>query len=179
MDRQRRQPDLMKMLGQKQLDVTDLAYQFGFFAQNNKWGPIVANGDQVAPGMAIADYRGAQGLSGKEPRRGDPLRHGLPAGRQGVQRRGRGAGQAPGHRGDPGAHHRAEQAGAGQGDRAALELHQRRRHPAGRLDHEDAGFLEQHGFHFVEKKVSREQLFDLSVAKEAKARLEREKPFGN
>jgi NitT/TauT family transport system substrate-binding protein len=49
------QPDLMKMLGQKQLDVTDLAYQFGFFAQNNKWGPIVANGDQVAPGMAIAD----------------------------------------------------------------------------------------------------------------------------
>src|SRR5262249_35263045 len=49
------QPDLMKMFGQKQLDVTDLAYQFGFFAQNNKWGPIVANGDQIAPGMAIAD----------------------------------------------------------------------------------------------------------------------------
>ena len=39
------QPDLMKMLGQKQVDLTDLAYQFGFFAQNNKWGPIVANGD--------------------------------------------------------------------------------------------------------------------------------------
>jgi hypothetical protein len=34
-------------------------------------------------------------------------------------------------------------------------------------------------FHFVEKKVAREQLFDLSVAKEAKARLDREKPFGN
>ena len=34
-------------------------------------------------------------------------------------------------------------------------------------------------FNYVEKKVSREQLFDLSIAKEAKARLEKEKPFGN
>jgi NitT/TauT family transport system substrate-binding protein len=34
-------------------------------------------------------------------------------------------------------------------------------------------------FHFVEKKVTREELFDLSVAKEAKARLDREHPFGN
>jgi NitT/TauT family transport system substrate-binding protein len=32
-------------------------------------------------------------------------------------------------------------------------------------------------FSFVEKKVSRAQLFDLNVAKEAQARLEREKPF--
>ena len=34
-------------------------------------------------------------------------------------------------------------------------------------------------FHFVEKKVTREQLFDLSIAKEAKVRFDREKPFGN
>ena len=34
-------------------------------------------------------------------------------------------------------------------------------------------------FHFVEQKVSREQLFDLSVANDAKARLARDKPFGN
>ena len=39
------QPDLMRMLGQNQVDATDLAYQFGFFAQNNKWGPIVVNDD--------------------------------------------------------------------------------------------------------------------------------------
>ena len=32
-------------------------------------------------------------------------------------------------------------------------------------------------FSFVEKKVSRAQLFDLNVAKEAQARLDREKPF--
>jgi len=34
-------------------------------------------------------------------------------------------------------------------------------------------------FHFVEQQVSREQLFDLSVANDAKARLARDKPFGN
>src|ERR1039458_241851 len=50
------QPDLMKMLGQKQLDATDLAYQFGFFAQQNKWGPIIATGDQIVPGGQIAAY---------------------------------------------------------------------------------------------------------------------------
>jgi NitT/TauT family transport system substrate-binding protein len=33
-------------------------------------------------------------------------------------------------------------------------------------------------YQLVEKKVSREQLFDLSIATEAKARLDREKPFG-
>src|SRR5438067_17994 len=50
------QPDLMKMLGQKQVDATDLAYQFGFFAQNNKWGPIVATGDEIEPNSSIAVY---------------------------------------------------------------------------------------------------------------------------
>src|ERR1051326_7571778 len=50
------QPDLMKMLGQKQVDATDLAYQFGFFAQNNKWGPVVATGDQVEPNSSISVY---------------------------------------------------------------------------------------------------------------------------
>jgi len=34
-------------------------------------------------------------------------------------------------------------------------------------------------FNFVEKKVPREQLFDLNVAKEAQTRLEKAKPFGN
>src|SRR5262249_54397539 len=50
------QPDLMKMLGQSQVAVTDLAYQFGFFAQNNKWGPMIATGDEIAPNAEIATY---------------------------------------------------------------------------------------------------------------------------
>jgi len=32
-------------------------------------------------------------------------------------------------------------------------------------------------FHYVETKVSEEQLFDLSIAKEALERLAKEKPF--
>ena len=34
-------------------------------------------------------------------------------------------------------------------------------------------------YQLVEKKVTKEQLFDLSIAREAKARLDKEKPFGN
>lgn len=34
-------------------------------------------------------------------------------------------------------------------------------------------------FKLIEKRVTREQVFDLNVASEAKARLAREKPFGN
>ena len=48
------QPDLMKMLGTKQVDATDLAYQFGVFAQNNKAGPVVAKGDDVDPDGQMA-----------------------------------------------------------------------------------------------------------------------------
>jgi hypothetical protein len=32
-------------------------------------------------------------------------------------------------------------------------------------------------FHYIEKKVPESQLFDLSIAREAKARLDKEVPF--
>jgi len=50
------QPDLMKMLGQNQVDATDLAYQFGFFAEKNGWGPMIGTGDQIEPGSPIGLY---------------------------------------------------------------------------------------------------------------------------
>ena len=37
-----------------QVDATDLAYQFGVFAQNNKAGPVVAKGDDVDPDGQMA-----------------------------------------------------------------------------------------------------------------------------
>src|SRR3569833_1739153 len=46
----------MKLLGQKQVDATDLAYQFGLFDQNNKWGPIVAVDDEIDPDGAVGLY---------------------------------------------------------------------------------------------------------------------------
>ena len=54
------QPDLMKMLGQGQVDATDLAWQFGVFAQQNKWGPIVATGDEgLDPALGLRGQDGA------------------------------------------------------------------------------------------------------------------------
>ena len=62
------QPDLMRMLGQSQVEATDLAYQFGFFAQKNKLGADRSPpASQIAPNAADSTYRGAQGLPGEEP----------------------------------------------------------------------------------------------------------------
>ena len=56
------QPDLMKMLGQNQVDATDLAYQFGFFAEKNGWGPMIATGDKIDPDGTIAVIATRQSL---------------------------------------------------------------------------------------------------------------------
>jgi NitT/TauT family transport system substrate-binding protein len=50
------QPDLMKMLGQDQVDVIDVAYNIAKYAENNNWGPIAYTGDAVASGGQIATY---------------------------------------------------------------------------------------------------------------------------
>ncbi|CCB63497.1 MULTISPECIES: ABC transporter substrate-binding protein [unclassified Hyphomicrobium] len=50
------QPDLMKMLGQKNIDVAAISYQFSLFAKKSGWGPIVATGYDIEPGVQIATY---------------------------------------------------------------------------------------------------------------------------
>jgi len=50
------QPDLMKMLGQKNIDVAAISYQFSMFAEKSGWGPIVATGSDIEPGVQIAAY---------------------------------------------------------------------------------------------------------------------------
>jgi NitT/TauT family transport system substrate-binding protein len=170
------QPDLMKMLGQKQVDVTDLAYQFGFFAQNNKWGPIVANGDEVAPNSSIGVYVVNRSfLTNKR----DVLIRFAMAYLQGVK----------------------------EFDAAALAPDKNPEiltflanntflkkpelvkaiAPNWSYTNEDGmppvdSIMEMQNywadyFTYVEKKVTKDQLFDLSVAKEAKARLDKEQPF--
>jgi NitT/TauT family transport system substrate-binding protein len=172
------QPDLMKMLGQGQIDVTDLAYQFGYFAQNNKWGPIIANGDQVAPNTAIATFAVRKDFL--QNHRDTVIRWSM-AYLQGVKEF-NAAAQAPDKYPD------------------IVEILAKNtalnRPELVKAIAPDWGYLNEDGippvdsimamqdfwsskyFNFVEKKVTREQLFDLSVAKEAKARLDREKPFG-
>ena len=102
------QPDLMKMLGQKQVDATDLAYQFGFFAQNNKWGPIVANDDEVVPGRR--DRRPTPCARTSCRRTATCVVRFAMAYLQGVKEfnaAASDAGEHPGHRRHPGAEHRA------------------------------------------------------------------------
>jgi NitT/TauT family transport system substrate-binding protein len=172
------QPDLMKMLGQGQVDVTDLAYQFGYFAQNNKWGPIIANGDQVAPNTAIATFAIRKDFL--QNHRETVIRWAI-AYLQGVKEF-NAAAQAPDKHPD------------------IVEILAKNtalnRPELVKAIAPNWGYLNEDGippvdsimamqdfwsskyFNFVETKVTREQLFDLSVAKEAKARLDREKPFG-
>ncbi len=50
------QPEIMKMLGQGQVDASELAYQFALYAQQNGWGPILAVADAVEPDGQIATY---------------------------------------------------------------------------------------------------------------------------
>ena len=172
------QPDLMKMLGQKQVDVTDLAYQFGFFAQNNKWGPMIATGDEIAPGTAIATFAVRKDYLQKNR---DTVIRWTMAYLQGVKEF-NAAAKAP-----------AKHAEIVDILASTTALNKpeliRAIAPHWSYVNEDGAppvdsimtmqdFWNGKDFHFVENKVAREQLFDLSVAKEAKARLDREKPFG-
>ena len=174
------QPDLMSMLGQNQVDATDLAYQFGFFAQNNKWGPIVVNDDQIVPGAA--DRR--------------PTRCARTSCRRTAMRwfaspwpTCRAIKEFNAAARDPGAHPDIVDILA---QNTALNKPELVRAIAPHWSYiDDDGlplvnsimemqdFWSGKYFNFVEKKVTREQLFDLNVAKEAQARLEKEKPFGN
>jgi len=172
------QPDLMKMLGQGQIDVTDLAYQFGYFAQNNKWGPIIANGDQVAPNTAIATFAVRKDFL--QNHRDTVIRWSM-AYLQGVKEF-NAAAQAPDKYPDI-VEILAKNTALNRPELVKAIV------PNWGYLNEDGippvdsimamqDFWSSKYFNFVEKKVTREQLFDLSVAKEAKARLDREKPFG-
>jgi NitT/TauT family transport system substrate-binding protein len=171
------QPDLMKMLGQNQLEATDLAYQFGFFAQKNGWGPMIAPGDVIAPNGQISTYAIRKDYLAKN--RDVVIRFAM-AYLQGVKE---------------------FNAAAGAPDKfpeivdilaKSTTLKDpaviRAMAPNWSYTNEDGmpvvdsvmemqDFWSGPYFKFVEKKVSRDQVFDLSVAKEAKARLDREKPF--
>jgi len=173
------QPDLMKMLGQKQVDVTDLAYQFGFFAQNNKWGPMIATGDVVAPGTAIAAFAVRKDYLQKNR---DVVVRWAMAYLQGVKEFNAAAVAPDKHTDVVDILARTTALNKPELIKAIA--------PHWSYVNEDGAppvdsimtmqdFWSGKDFHFVEQKVSREQLFDLSVANDAKARLARDKPFGN
>jgi len=170
------QPDLMKMLGQKQADATDLAYQFGYFAQNNNWGPIVAVDDEIDPDGAVGLYAARKQFILQLR---DALVRFAMAYLQGVK-------EFNAAITEPDKHPDIVDILA---KRTALQKPElvRAIAPHWSYSNEDGipnvkSVMAQQDywadyFHLVEKKVAESDLFDLGIAREAKQRLDREKPF--
>ncbi len=171
------QPDLMKMLGQGQVDATDLAWQFGVFAEQNKWGPIVATGDQMVPGAAIGMFAVRKDFLARN--RDAVLRFAMAY--LHAAKEFNAAAQAPDKHADI-VEILAKNTALNKPELVkAIAPHWSYINEDGMplVDSitEMQDFWSGKYFSFVETKVSREQLFDLTVAKEAAARLEKEKPF--
>jgi NitT/TauT family transport system substrate-binding protein len=172
------QPDLMRMLGQQQLDAIGAAYNIAMFVEDNKWGKIVGTDDEVAPGGQIGIYVVDKRFLAQ---RRDVLVRWTMAYLQGVKDFGAAAG-------DP---DKYPDIVAILAKNTSLNKPELVKAIAPYWSHVSENgepnvasvmamqdFWSGPYFQFVEKKLSREQLFDLSVAKEAKERLDREKPFG-
>jgi NitT/TauT family transport system substrate-binding protein len=172
------QPDLMKMLGQKQVDVADLAYQFAFFASNNHWSRIVGAGDQIEPDQQIATFAVRKDYLTQHR---DVLVRWAMAYLQGIKDFNAAAA-------DPSAHPDVIDILAKNTALQKPELvkaiapHWAYINPEGTPNVASImrmqDFWNAPAFGLVRKKVPESQLFDLSIAKEAGERLKSDKPFG-
>lgn len=170
------QPDLMKMLGQNQIDATDLAYQFGFFAEKNGWGPMVVTGDKIDPDGTIGVFATNQALI-RDKR--DLLVRFAMAYLQGAKEFNAAAADPAKHRdiveilAKTTALQRPETVTAIAPNWSYVN-EDGKPNVASIMKMQDywAGYYD-----YVEKKVTSERLFDLSIAKDALQRLETEKPF--
>jgi NitT/TauT family transport system substrate-binding protein len=171
------QPDLMKMLGAGQVDATNLAWQFGVFAQQNKWGPIVVTDDEVVPDAAIGMYAARKEFLEKTH---DVAVRFAMAYLHAVKEF-NAAALAPDKHVDV-VEILAKNTALNKPELVKAIA------PHWSYVNEDGipvvdsvmamqDFWSGKYFNYVEKKVSREQLFDLSIAKEAKGRLEKDQPF--
>jgi NitT/TauT family transport system substrate-binding protein len=170
------QPDLMKMLGQNQIDATDLAYQFGFFAEKNGWGPMVVTGDKIDPDGTIGVFATNQALI-RDKR--DLLVRFAMAYLQGAKEFNAAAADPAKHRdiveilAKTTALQKPETVTAIAPNWSYVN-EDGKPNVASIMKMQDywAGYYD-----YVGKKVTPERLFDLSIAKDALQRLETEKPF--
>ena len=171
------QPDLMKMLGQGTIDGTDLAYQFGFFAEKNGWGPMLVTGDKLDADGTIGVYATRQNVL-KDKR--DVLIRFAMAYLQGAKEF-NAAAIAPDQHAD--IVDILARTTALQKPETVKAIA-----PNWSYVNEDgvpniASVMRMQDYwadyyNLIEKKVTAEQLFDTSIAKEASRRLAAEKPFG-
>jgi NitT/TauT family transport system substrate-binding protein len=173
------QPDLMKMLGQGQIDGSDLSYNLAAFASGNKMGQIIANGDEIAPNFQIAAFAGRRDFLTQKH---DVMVRFMIAYLQGIKEFDAAA-SAPEK--DPGVLDILAKYTTLKKPELIKQIA-----PHWAYLNEDGlpqiesimamqDFWSGEYFHYVKTKISREQLFDLSIAKEAKAKFDEEKPFGN
>jgi len=171
------QPDLMKMLGQRQVDVIDVAYNIAKFAENSHWGPIVYTGDAVASGGQIATYAVRKDFLAQHR---DVLVRWVMAYLQGAR-------EFNGAAGDP-LHHTdiveilAKNTVLNKPELVtAIAPHWAYLNEEGRPNVESIMSMQDFWsgpyYHFIDKKVTQEQLFDLTIARDANTRLARENPF--
>jgi NitT/TauT family transport system substrate-binding protein len=173
------QTELMHMLEREEVAAADLAYQLGLLAQNNKWGTIVVNDDVIVPDAQISVFAAHRAFLAKN--RDAAIRFAVAYLRA--------IGDFNAAAIDPWAHSDIVDILAQSIPLGAAELI-RASAPnwsyiaddgvplvKSILDIQD--ILSAKHFGPIEKKVSRQQLFDFNIAKEAKARLAKDKPFGN
>jgi NitT/TauT family transport system substrate-binding protein len=172
------QPDLVKMLGQQQLDAIGAAYNLAVFAQANKWGRIVGTDDQVAPGGQIGVYVVDKKFLAQHR---DVVVRWTVAYLQGVKEFNAAAAN-PSKYPDIVAILAKNTALNKPELVTAIAPNWSDIREDGQPNVESVMAMQEFWsgpyYKFVEKKMSREELFDQLVAKEAKERLDRDKPFG-
>jgi NitT/TauT family transport system substrate-binding protein len=173
------QTELMRMLGSEELAAADIAYQLGLLAQNAKWGPIIINDDVIVPDAQISIFAAHRDFLGKS--RDAAVRFAMAY--LHATKDFNAAAIDPGPRPD------IVEILAQSMPMGTVEL-VRASAPNWSYIAEDGvplansilniqDFWSGKHFNLVEKKVSRQQLFEFNIAKDAKARLAKEKPFGN
>jgi NitT/TauT family transport system substrate-binding protein len=170
------QPDLVKMLGRDLVDAADLAWQFGSFAQDQKLAPLIMDAGTVDKDGQVAAYAVRKDFAQKN--RDAAVRFAMAI--MYAAREFNAAAGAPAERPDTVAL-LAKATMQGKTDMlTSFAPHWTATSEDG-LPSTDAILRMQDYwvdyFHLASEKLPASQLFDLSIAKEARQRLDRDHPF--
>jgi NitT/TauT family transport system substrate-binding protein len=171
------QPDLMKMVGQKTVDVAAISYPFSMFAQNNKLARTVATGGDIDPDQQVTTYAAHKDFVATKR---DVLVRFAMAYLRGVQDFNAAAA-------DPKTHEAEVKILAANTSINKPELvtamapHWSWLSPDGMPNVDSImtmqDFWAAGRFNLVRTKVAKAQLFDLTIARDAVARMQKDKPF--
>jgi NitT/TauT family transport system substrate-binding protein len=172
------QPDLMKMVGQKTIDAAAISYPFSLFARNNGWGPIVATGSAIEEDQQVATVAVHKTFLARNR---DALVRFTMAYLRGIEDFNAAAADPKGSP-EVVAILAAHTAIAKPELVIAIAPHWSFLSPDGLPNVASVMKMQDYWakgpFRLVKETVPEDRLFDLSVTREAKQRLDRERPFG-